>query len=511
MLPPNRPTRRTGRCTVGTDKGPATPHVGCGRRGVAQARASRDRLGLPVRPSFLGACDPSGRDSGSNSGKHKEVIQFLRKETARRPGDARLWAFLADVVADAHGTAAGLGVVDEAQAAAGDGPDVRLVRAKLYVAEPGRVRPLAPLAERIESWPEADQLRLLYGLVEVFDHVGDQANVIQMLRRIAGRRPADAVLWTRIHERATLTGDAKSAAEARAALVKLEGETANSVVLCDAATADAKDAAKSIELLTATFGSNPTRSDACLALARLFRLTGKAADAARLTERAFALEPTRYEAAKAWLTHLCGVGVDDRAQQLVTRLATDPRWAGDPFRRVIASVVPTVPTATAAKLLGWTRPHVERDPGGLGWVADIARTHKVFDPIPLLEEATRRPTATADDWLCLALARKPDDLNSARAKLTPAAYLAAVSLLLETAAGKEFDPSSPHRWRSACSRSRGSRSNCRAGSRKKRRRPSKNTSLRKTYRSPMSRGADGISPCSTRSAAHRKTDNGQWS
>ena len=370
-------------------------------------------------------------------GKHKEVIQFLRKETARRPGDGRLWAVLADVVADAHGTAAGLGVVDEAQAVAGDGPEVRLIRAKLYVEEPGRVRPLAPLAERIESWPEAEQLRLLYGLVEVFDHVGDQAGVVQMLRRIAGRRPADAVLWIRIHERATVTGDAKSASEARTALAKLEGEAATSLVLCDAATTGPKDAAKAIELVTATFGSNPIRSDACLALARLYRLTGKEADAARLTERAFAVEPTRYEAAKAWLAHLCG------SESMIGHNARDSSRHGPavgrrsvPARHRIGCAGST--HSNRREDPGLTRPHVER-PGGLRWIADVAIA-QVFDPVPLLEEATRRPTATADGCLSLALARKPDDLSSARARLTPAAYLAAVSLLLETPVGKSFRP-----------------------------------------------------------------------
>src|SRR5262249_44437810 len=86
--------------------------------------------------------------------KYDEAVQLLRKETARRPGDGRLWAVLAETVADVSGTQAGLAVVDEAQAAAGDGPDVRLARARLYANEPGRVRPIAPLVERIEAWPE---------------------------------------------------------------------------------------------------------------------------------------------------------------------------------------------------------------------------------------------------------------------------------------------------------------------------------------------------------------------
>src|SRR5204862_6194615 len=102
------------------------------------------------------------------------------------------------------------------------------------------------------------------------------------------------------------------------------------------------------------------------------RLAGKDADAARLTERAFALDPSRYEAAKAWLAHLCAIGGDEKARQLVARLAADPRWTGDPFRRVAAAVVPAVPPAAAATRLNWARPHAERDPGGLGWLAEKA-------------------------------------------------------------------------------------------------------------------------------------------
>src|SRR5262249_11448485 len=93
-------------------------------------------------------------------GKLADAITVLRKETARRPGDAQVWAVLAEMTTDFAGTAAGLAVVDEAQAVAGDGADVRLVRAALYAREPGRVRPIDPLGERTESWAESDQLRL---------------------------------------------------------------------------------------------------------------------------------------------------------------------------------------------------------------------------------------------------------------------------------------------------------------------------------------------------------------
>jgi tetratricopeptide (TPR) repeat protein len=377
---------------------------------------------------------------GLAAGKVEEAIQLLRKESARRPGDARLWAVLAQAVGDHHGTAAGLAVVDEAQAAAGDGPDIRLARARLYASEPGRLRPLEPLAQHIESWPEADQLRLLFGLLEIFDQVDDQTGVVQTLRRITNRRPADAPVWVRLHERASQIGDTKTASQARAALVKQEGEQGTSVLLCDAMVSSPTQARSLLQQLTDRFGPNPTRSEHCLAMARLNQLAGQEAEATRLRERAFTLEPTRYEAAKAWLGHLARSGAASPTQQLITRLATDPRWFGDPFRRLVAAVVPTVPTSVAGELLRWARPYVEREPGGLGWLAETADRYRIFDPIPLLVEATGRPGATADDWLRLALIRSSDDLRMARNTLSPAAYFAAVAIFVESPAGKSFEP-----------------------------------------------------------------------
>ncbi|MBA4066444.1 MAG: hypothetical protein C0501_22570 [Isosphaera sp.] len=373
-------------------------------------------------------------------GKRADAVRLLRKESARRPGDARLWAALAEATADAAGTPAGLAVLDEAQAAAGDNPDVRLARARLYAAEPGRVRPLGPLAERIESWPEAEQARLLFGLVEVFDALDDHAGVVRTFRAVAGRRPSDVHVWVKLHERAARTGDAKTAAECRATLLKIEGEDGPSVLLCDAAAAAPADAPRLVAKFAGAFGPNPTRSDACLASARLSGLVGNDAEAARLTERAFALDPTRYDAARAWLVRLASAGDDARTRELVTRLGTDPRWGGDSFRRLVGSVVPKVQVPVAAKLLAWSRPHVERDPNGLGWVGETAAAHRVFDPVPVLEEATRRPGATADDWLRLALARSPADLNGCRGAVTPTPYLAAAAVLNETPAGKDFVP-----------------------------------------------------------------------
>lgn len=399
------------------------------------AAASRSRFGpVSAEPAVLQA------ELASAQGRLPEAVQLLRQEAASRPGDTRLWWILARFTTDLSGTPAGLAVIDEAQAAAGDGPDVRLARAELYAREPGRVRPVAALTERIDSWPESEQSRLLLGMVEVFDEVRDQKGVVQMLRGIAARRPADAGVWLRLHERALRTGDAKSAADARAAILGIEGEAGATLALCDAAAAAPATAPSALARLITAFGPNPTRSEACLAAARLHRLTGNDAESARLTERAFTVDTTRFVAAQEWLAMLCTTGPDDRAQQLVNRLGTDPRWMGDTFRKLVGSVVPKLQVPVATKLLAWARPHADRDPEGLPWTAEVAAEHRLFDPVPLLEEATRRKGATADDWLRLALARKPEDLNAARDRVPPAAYLAAATVLMQTPQGKDYRP-----------------------------------------------------------------------
>ncbi|MBN9520003.1 tetratricopeptide repeat protein [bacterium] len=374
-------------------------------------------------------------------GKYAEAAQLLRKEAARRPGDTRLWAALAHAAADATGTAAGLAVVDEAQAAAGDGPDVRLARARLYAREPGRIRPIAPLADHIDGWAEADQQRLLYGLTDVYDELGDRGKVVEMVRAIAARRPTDAAGWLRVAERAADAGNAPALAEARAALAKIEGETGVSVLVCDARVATDTRAA---EKLSAAVGANPNRADACLVLARVKADAGDAKEAVRLAERAYLLEPTGVEPARAWVLALMKAGSEDQAAKAVARLAADPRWAGEPFRRLMAGVIERVPPASAPAVLAWCRPAIERDPDGPAWLA--ARAPAGADAV--LAAAAAAPTATADDWLRLALrhaaAGRPQQVDAtftaARGKLSPSAYFAAAAVFTQCPDGKGWTP-----------------------------------------------------------------------
>lgn len=378
-------------------------------------------------------------------GRPEEAAKLLRRETATRAADPRLWAALAQFAAETGGCAAGLAVVDEGQAACGDSADLRLARAALYAREPGRVRPVERTAEHIAPWADADQVRFLSGLVEVYDAAGDRAGVVRTLRRLAARFPNNPAMWLKLHERA---GPGDDAAAARAALVRIEGENGPSVALADARAAGALDAARCAARLVAAFGESPARADACLALARLRDATGDHARAAQLVDRAFALEPTGYAAAEALVARLARDGAPDRLGALLERLALDPRWAGEPFRRAVAHALGAVPPNTAEALFALARPLAEREPDGAAWVAETAAARGHPDAAALFDRAAAGPRATPDDWLRKALFVSKDRpaagaavLAEAKGRLKPAAHAQLVAVYADSAAGSTFAPS----------------------------------------------------------------------
>ena len=144
---------------------------------------------------------------------------------------------------------------------------------------------------------------------------------------------------------------------------------------------------------------------------------------------------------REWLAYSCRTGTDDRTNKLIARLATDPRWAGDPFRRVIDFVAGSLPRRGRQEAPDWP----------LDRTSSAIRADCAGSRIPLRaagfstrlrssKSAVRQPTANADDWLRLALARSPGDLNAARGKISPAAYAAAAAVLRATPQGKDFEP-----------------------------------------------------------------------
>ncbi|MFO0802971.1 MAG: tetratricopeptide repeat protein [Gemmataceae bacterium] len=372
--------------------------------------------------------------------KHTDAIRLLRAEAARRPGDTRLWASLAHTTAAAMGTAAGLIVMDEAQAAAGDGAEIRLARAALYAREPGRFRPVAPLADAIDTWAEADQMRLLYGLAELFEQVDDKPRFVATLRRLVAHRPKDVDLWQRLYAAALDAGDGTIAPEARVAILRLAGDDTPDVILSNAAT---RNDPQMMATLIAAFTSNPISSDACLAIAKCKFAANDVPEALRLTERAAILEPTRFEPARAGVVLLCSTGAEERAMRYVAKLAADPRWAGDPFRRLVQSCIESLPPETGARIVAMCKPFVERDAAGRGWLAAALTTvGRRADAEAVLESAVKLPMATADDWFRLALSTSAVDetMKAAKERLLPQVWFSLAAAFQETATGKNWKP-----------------------------------------------------------------------
>lgn len=366
-------------------------------------------------------------DLASATGKTRAGIELLQKTLAKYSNDVRVWAKLADLVADSHGIAAALRILDEAQGAVGDGADLRLARADLYARDPAHLWPLANLESQTDNWSEDDQARLLYGLVDVHDRLGDAVNVLRLYKKIAARRPRDASAWLAICERAWAVGDAAIAREAAAAIEALDDKPAEANAL---GVAWREQAAKAATLsVRESFGEWPNRADTCRVLAKQFERENRNDRARELYARGVRLEPTNFDSAKAFLAHLSATSSDVELKRYVGQLAGDPRWSGEPFRRAVRTAA--LSTKLADPLIRAVKPIVEPQPGGLGWLADLhTALGRSREALTYCEIAIARPSATPDDWLRYALRTAEASgreagvaaVQAAKPKLTPVAF-----------------------------------------------------------------------------------------
>lgn len=381
------------------------------------------------------------------------AIGVLRDEAMKRPTDARLWAGYATAAADYAGVPAGLSILDEAQAMCGDRAELRLARAALYARDPARLRPIDPLAAQIDTWPEVDQNKVLYGLVEVYDRLGDEAGVVRTFRRIAGRYHSDTVVWEGLFDRATRSGDVAAAAEARGMLAKLQTEHGKSdAVLTAWEVANgrrASDAPAAIDGLVKQFGPTPDRGDVCVALAKLRALTGDPAAANALFARAVRLDPVRFGPTQEYLAFLAAGGQDEQLARLLARLTQDHRWCGEPLRRAVRQTIARVQPVAAKRLLDTVRPAVEPEPDGLGWLGDCyASCGFKSDAAACYDRATGTKTSTSDDWLRKAVRTAEAGDTDAAAKVIEEAKVKLNSppLYLMTAALYSEHPAAPKGW-----------------------------------------------------------------
>ncbi|GIW83600.1 MAG: hypothetical protein KatS3mg106_113 [Gemmataceae bacterium] len=364
-------------------------------------------------------------------GRYAEAVQRLRRELGRRPNDIPLWLALIQTTAEWQGSTAALGIAEEAQAACGDHVDIRLGRGSIVVSEPGRMRPLLPLCQHVESWTDGDQIRLLHGLLDVFEIAEETSQVIALLEQLAARRPQDSNLWLRLYQKGVQSGQKTIAQKAYQVLLERQGADGEHVLLCKAYDADRSTAAELLARLTNRFGPLPRQPEAALALARLHQQMEQHEQAARLLASTFQQHPTHFAAAYEWLRHSLIHQDTTHVGAVIQRLRCDPRWGVLAIRRMIQALVASLPAEQRPWAIDQLRPLVERQAGGLSWLGEVAARWQLPQATALLREAVQSHQANADDWLRAALILGPEQMQAARSRLPGSTYAAALAVLRE--------------------------------------------------------------------------------
>ena len=385
----------------------------------------------------------------TSRGNLAKAAALLRAEAYRRPTDVKLWGTLATTLADLAGVPVGLAILDEAQAIAGDGPDLRLARATLSIKDPAKLRSIDRLAGQIDTWPDIDQQRLLDGLLNIYDRLGDDAGMLKTYRRLAGRRFTDASVWDSVYEQAVKLNNLPMKAEAEAALNKLP-QGAETVLLRRAwdvlAKKDLSEAPVVCDELVKKYGAKPDRATVCVVLGRLQLLQQNTSTATEYFDRAVLLEPTRFEPIQVRIGFQAGQP-GGTFEKTVEGLAKDYRWSGEPFQRVIRQSFKSLDADPAKKLLESAKKWNEGNVGEFAWLGDsyavLNQTTKAGENY---ERAVQAPHANIDDWLRLTRFQAGATsmtavLERAKLKLPPPQYVVLLASIAESSvAPKNWKP-----------------------------------------------------------------------
>jgi tetratricopeptide (TPR) repeat protein len=347
-------------------------------------------------------------------GELAKAIALLRQEIGRRPGDRRLWSALAALSGRAMGVSAGLAVCEEGIAIAGDGPELRIAKANLFALDPLGSYPFDSLDRGIDTWTDLDQSRLISGLIDAADRADRGDTVVRLSHRLAARRASEPSAWLSVAELAIPIDDRSATASARAQLVRIEGESGPNVVVLDSLLLTNR------EKLFSVFGPEPFRSDVCRLLARTETNPEKANF---WLIRALTIDPANVsivrEAIDIWARH----GQSDAIASLVGRLNLDPRWHGEPLRRV---VLRSLTFRNASMVMTGVRSlHDRSHEASVWWSHMLQKAGRPTEAVQLLSDLANRPMTNGDDYLRLVKAN-PDQaeatLTAAKSKLPNRAY-----------------------------------------------------------------------------------------
>ncbi len=153
----------------------------------------------------------------------RRLLESLRRKHPKNPA---LWAALANLAERQGGPQKVQALLDELAREAGDGADLRLLRADHLARGGAAARPaLAALERDPETVPAPDRPRLWFGLANAYFRVGDTGQAARLWRMAADQRPDD--LWVRVllFDAVLLSGDEAGAAGLAKEIRRLEGES----------------------------------------------------------------------------------------------------------------------------------------------------------------------------------------------------------------------------------------------------------------------------------------------
>ena len=381
---------------------------------------------LAVEPIVLTAEAMAAR------GDFAAAEKVLRDATNKQPHDARLWAALAACHSRGHGILAAAETVSEGQLATGDTVDMRLARARVWAddTQPGRAQRIARLEDLPSSAGDAERLQLLAGLADTYSLVRDDAGLKRVLEVIAGKLPTDLTSRKTLFALSLKTSDATAQTRWRDELKRLDpaGRTAAVVeALHDVRTATRSDRriGEWQEVARTTLVATPDFLEAVLLAACLAERSGDNEAAAKLLERAVALDVLALPAQEARLAFFFRSGQDDAARRTLARLEADPRLTHHRVRSIVEGALAESGPDGLGKCVQWMQGSLKREPRTAVWAGRLLEARgKVADAVALYTQATEAVPAFADAWSARLLAAS----RLGEAETTTVTNLAAAAL-----------------------------------------------------------------------------------
>lgn len=313
----------------------------------------------------------------SAQGRHDEAITLLRQGCARQPGDAGLWNRLASEEYIASGSDAAFEVLDEAQAIAGDRVELRLARARLWAesVSPARAERVREAERHLDRLADADQLRVLYGLVDLYAGLDHQPGLKRVYLAIAERLPEETLTRLELLDIALAEGDHSSVKRLQAELQARISEDPTAMLTAQVYEAVALDKPTNRlrERLEDSLAREPGRAELWSALARIAQHQGDEPLAGQYLAKAYQLDRARLSRLRALVTfHAQGGRLDD-AQTWLFEAHRDPRISVDQFENLFASATTPLSDPTFQQCVGWIEPFVESDANRQLWLGDLLR------------------------------------------------------------------------------------------------------------------------------------------